>query len=327
MKTYENLNQLKNTKSVCLIAHIEPDPDALASMVVFRDFLKSYFKIKKVDIFAEHQSMSDNLKEILETVKINPNCSNYETAIMMDCPNTDRLGIYKPLFEQAKHKIVIDHHATNNNDGEINIVDICSSTCEIVYSIIKYFRYQLSTAQQGKLYAGIITDTNNFSVGAIKNRTFEIVGEFAENIDREAIYKAFLANNTQKSMQLLSIAIQNIVSFEHGQIIITHITLEDAERHKAQHIDMCGIVNQIASINSAKLICFIEPRNNKYYVSMRAKRGYDVSQIAKSNGGGGHIGAAAYISDKSLKETEQQILQDFRENLSNVKPVTVKIFK
>ena len=327
MKTYENLNQLKNTKSVCLIAHIEPDPDALASMIVFRDFLKHHFQIPVVDIFSEHKTRTDSLQEILGEIEINKQSTFYETAIMMDCPNTDRLGEYKQLFEKAKQTIVIDHHATNNYDGNINIVEICSSTCEIVYSILNYFNYALTSSQQGKLYAGIITDTNNFTVGALTNRTFKIVSNFAENIDRESIYKAFLANNTEKSMKLLSIAIQNIESYENKQIIITHITHEDAKLNLAEHIDMCGIVNQIASINTAKLICFIEPRNNKYYVSMRAKKGYDVSEIAKRHGGGGHVGAAAYISDKSLSNTKQEILEEFNENLTKFKPEKLKLFR
>ena len=112
---------------------------------------------------------------------------------MMDCPNTDRLGIYKNLFLDAKLKIVIDHHATNNYDGDINIVELCSSTCEIVYNILNSFNFEISKANQGKLYAGLITDTNNFTVGKITNTTFKIASEFTDNINREEIYKAFLS--------------------------------------------------------------------------------------------------------------------------------------
>ncbi len=327
MNTYRNLKSITNSKSVCLIAHTDPDPDALASMVVFQDFLKSHLKIEKVNLFAECKNLSEKLKEILEDTQININETNYETAIMMDCPNSDRLGKYKSLFENAKNKVVIDHHATNNYSGNINIVELCSSTCEIVYSILKSFNYETNSKQQGKLYAGIITDTNNFIVGALTNRTFKFVSEFAENIDRELIYRTFLANNSTKSMKLLALAIKNIQAFENNQIIITHLTKEDVNRHNAEHNDMCGIVNQIASINSAKLVCFIEPKNNLYYASMRAKKGYDVSKIATQHGGGGHIGAAAFVSNKSLEETQQLVLQEFKKHFASVKPKNIKVFR
>ena len=45
MTKYSQLEELKNAKSVCIISHIDPDADALSSMVVFRDFIKSHFKI------------------------------------------------------------------------------------------------------------------------------------------------------------------------------------------------------------------------------------------------------------------------------------------
>lgn len=327
MKTYEILNQLIKSKSVCIIAHIDPDPDALSSMVVLRDFIKNHFKIKTVDIFAEFQNITNSAKEILGNVPINTNFVEYDTAIMLDCPNTQRIGKYVSLFENSKTKIVIDHHATNNYDGDINIVEICSSTCEIVYSILKYFNHKISTENQGKIYAGILTDTNNFTVGAFGKRTFQIASEIAENIEIDAIYRAFLANNTKKTMKLLAKAIENMSSFENDKIIISYITHEQANELNANHVDMCGIVNQIATINTAKLICFIEPRNGAYYASMRAKKNYDVSQIAKNNGGGGHIGAAAFIAKGSLEELINLILDEFKQQLSSVKEKPSKLFK
>ncbi len=48
---------------------------------------------------------------------------------------------------------------------------------------------------------------------------------------------------------------------------------------------------------------------------MRAKNGYDVSNIAKSMGGGGHVGAAAFTSTLTLNELQDLILIKFREEL------------
>ena len=326
MKKYESLNVISNVKSVCLISHIEPDPDALASLVVFREFIKNHFKVKTVDIFAQTHGLSDTVSKILDKVSLNNKPKKYNMAIMIDCPNSDRLGEYKYLFENANCKIVIDHHATNDYSGDINIVEICSSTCEIISEILNEFKYKLSPSQQGKLYSGIITDTNNFSVGYISARTFKIVSELAPNININTIYRTFLANKTLKNLQLQAFAINNIVTFEHNQIVITHLTHEDAKRLKATHNDFHGIVNHIATVNTAKLICFIEPRDDVYYVSMRAKNGYDVSKIAKENGGGGHVGAAAFETNLDLKTIEQNVLTSFRKELENRKIKKEKLF-
>ena len=86
-------------------------------------------------------------------------------------------------------------------------------------------------------------------------------------------------------------------------------------------------MNKISSINTAKLSCLIKPKNNAYYVSMRAKEGYNVASIAKAYGGGGHIGSAAFMSNKPLKEIEQIILTEFRKQLYSFKPISKKLFQ
>lgn len=327
MINYSELNILNNVKSVCLISHITPDPDAISSMVVLGEFIEKHFNVETVDLFAEATNLSDGLLEILDDKNLNRNTlEKYDIAIMMDAPNIDRLGCFKPLFTNANHRIVIDHHATNNFPGDINIVEICSSTCEIVYSILKEFNFKLSKEQMGKLYAGIITDTNNFVVGEITEKTFNIASEFTNFINREAIYKAFLANNTLKNMQLLSLAIENLSSYEHNQIIITHITLEQAKKYNTTHDNYCGLINKIATINSSKLVCLIEPQDDIFYVSMRAKSDYDVSVIAKKYGGGGHVGAAAFTSTLSLEEIHEIILNEFRTQLTKTKSKKIKLF-
>lgn len=326
MKIYNKLNILNNSKSVCLLTHINPDADALCSAVVLREFIKTYFNITTVDIFAECSSIPNNYLEILGKVKLNKKPKTYNTAIMMDCPNSDRLGIYKTLFEKSKNKIIIDHHATNNNSGDINIVENVSSTCEIIYKILKHFKFKISEENQGKLYAGIITDTNNFSVGNITSTTFKIASEVNNSINRENIYNNFLANNSLKNMQLLSLAIQNIVSFDHGQIIISHISHEEAKKFKTSFDDYYGIINKLATISSAKFICFIKPKDNIYYVGMRARKGANVATIAKLNGGGGHNGAAAFTSELSLREIEETVLTAFREELSKTSILNNKLF-
>ena len=331
MKKYDCLNTLIGTKSVCIIGHVNADPDALSSMVVLKDILKSVFKISKIDLFSDSPVIGDNLLEILGSNKLYTNLSEirvkkYEVCVVLDSPNLDRLGCFKFLYNNATKTINIDHHATNLAIAQTNIIENSSSCCEIVYNIAKHFKYSLSTEQKGKLYAGIITDTNNFTVGNFDDKTFKICSDITKNIDKKAIYNAFLSNNTLKTMQLLSLAINNIASFNHNQIIISHISHEEAKQQKATHEDLCKIINQLATINTAKLTCFIEPRDNHYYVSMRAKESFDVAKIAKVHGGGGHIGAAAFLSNLSLKETEQLILTEFREQLSSVKPKFKRIF-
>lgn len=315
----EIVKHFVNAKSTAIIAHISPDADALCAMVLLRNFLMKTLHVKNVDLFAECDEVAENYLPILSGIKLNKKIKHYHTAIVLDCPNLARTGKYSEIYENAKQKIVIDHHDTNNFKADVKIVKHISSTCEILYPILKKSGHNFSAFDYGLVYAGIITDTNNFAVGAMNKNTFKIASECYPHINQPAIYDNFFSFNSMRNLRLLSIAIENIVTFQHGKIIITHISKEEARRNKAGENDYVGIINHLATITGNELVCFIYPKGDCYYVSMRAKRGFDVAIIAKSHGGGGHIGASAYLSQESLQKIEQDILQDFTNQILNAK--------
>ena len=327
MNNYDIFKNLNNQKSICLISHISPDADALASMVVLKEFLLQQFNFNSVDIFAQETDSLDFYKSIIENNDINIIKKDYDIAIMLDSPNKERLGIYKTFFESACFKIVIDHHATNNFEGDINIVDFCSSTCEIIYSILSYYNYEISNKNKGKIYAGIITDTNNFTVGNFNSRTLKIASEIIDHVNKDEIYNHFLSNNTPQQMELLSQSIQNLKLIENNQIILSHISSQDIDNIHATQNDCSGIVNKLATISNSKLVCFIYPVNDiEHYVSLRAKNGYNVSIIAKKYGGGGHTGASAFLSTLTINDIEKLIEEEFKQQLKTFTVSTKSLF-
>ena len=325
MDSFKKLKKIKNANSVCLIAHIDPDADALSSMVIMQDFLMDKFKIGCVDIFAQGK-IPDNCLEILGGKNINDEPKQkYDIAIIMDCPNLDRVGRYVDLYNSADVKVNIDHHATNEFKDCILYFDVVSSTCEIVYDILTYYGYKFSPSQLGKIYAGLLTDTDGFSVGAINSNTYKVASACADVVKVEQIYTNFLKHKTLLNQQLYAKAINNIKEYKQG-FLITYLSKEDYKELKAEEGDDFGIANQLNSIHTSKLICFITPKGNNWYVSFRAKNGYDVSLIAKSFGGGGHKGAAAYISNKGLEAIIRDVERVFKKQLKEIVVVKEKLF-
>lgn len=325
MDSFKKLKKIKNANLVCLIAHMDPDADALSSMVIMQDFLIEKFKISCVDIFAEG-NIPDNCLEIIEDKIIDPQPKqNYDAAIIMDCPNLDRVGRYASLYQNAAIKINIDHHATNIFKDCISYFDVVSSSCEIVYDLLSYYGYKFSSAQLGKIYAALLTDTDGFSVGAINSNTYKIASACADVVKVEDVYTNFLKHNTLLNQQLYAKAISNTKEYKEG-FLITYIKKEQLDELKAKEEDEFGIANQLNSIYTSKLICFISPKGNNWYVSFRAKKGYDVSLIAKKFGGGGHQGAAAFVSSKSLDVIVKDVEKAFKQQLKNVAVVEEKLF-
>ena len=326
MKNYKSLEMLKQANKVCIISHIDPDADALCSMVVLGNILKDKYKLKSIDLFAETENIADNYKEIIQNVRYNPECSDYDVAIMIDCPNTDRISCYEPLFDNAKTRIVIDHHDTNKHQGDINIVEVCSSACEIVFAIGEELKYKFTKADYAMVYAGLITDTGNFSVGRISPRTFVTASKCVEHVDYERLYRNFFSNNTVKNTMLYALAINNMKTYCDDRIVITHINKNEAKKYDVVADDYTGIINRLATIGKSRLVAFIHPKKGEYYVSMRARLGYDVSKIAVSHGGGGHVGAAAYLAKGSVDAIEKEMKKLFEEELNSKQEIKENLF-
>ena len=308
MNNYKPLKQLKKFKSVCLIGHLSPDTDDFASLVCFKHFLESKFKLANVDIFAEYNKVSNSLQAIISNTKINPTPKQYDCAVMMDCPNTERLGKFKDLFVNAPYKIVIDHHATNDFCGDINIVENISSTCEIIFKIMRQFKYTPTDDEYEKLYCGILADTNGFAVGNFDEQTFKIAAECSKHVNVKKCYKQSLVNKSLANMQMLAVAILNVEQFENNKIVFTKILNND---------ELYGISNQLNGIEDAKIICVYSNRGSANYVSFRTKDDYDISKLAKSYGGGGHPGAAAFITDLSYTDIKTELLPKLKKILKS----------
>lgn len=322
---YTQIEKIKDAKKICLISHLEPDADALCSMIVFKNFLLAKFNAK-VDIFAEFEHLPHSYDCLTENQNLNPEPDDYDFAVMLDAPKSERLGKYESLFKNCINQLVVDHHSTNEFDKRQNIVEVVSSTCEIVYKILKENDYNFSKADFGMIYAGIITDTNNLTVGALNQHTFEIVGDCVQNVEFYPIYENFMLNNTLQNMQILANVILNCKCYNQNKILISHFSKEQAEAINATQDSYIGIINRLSTINGARLIAFIYPKGDEYYVSMRGRAGANVGNIAKQNGGGGHDGAAAYMSTQKLEDIEKYLLKEFENVLSKTDTKLTKLF-
>ena len=315
MKKYQELNILKDSKNVCIIGHLNADTDALCSMVCLREFLLSNFENLNVYLATDTDVIQNNYLAIIDNISLNDFPKEIDTAISIDCPNINRLGKYSNVFSEAKTKIVIDHHLTNTNFGDINIVEVNSSSCEIVYNIMKENNFEISNQILGKLYAGVITDTMNFTVGTLTDTTFEIASLASKTIDIQSIYDNFLNHHSLTNIKLLAESIKNLNCYNDGKINISYIKRRTIKKLKASFDEYTGIINRLASIQNNLMTCLIEPKGNVYYVSMRGKRGYNVGAIAKKYGGGGHAGAAAFDTSLGLKKIKKLIKEEFTQLL------------
>ena len=100
----------------------------------------------------------------------------------MDTAKAKRVNIDGKLEAIPNAKVLnIDHHTTNTQYGDWNWVEgDASSSCELIYLLIKALGCQVTPTIATLIYAGIHSDTQGFSLANTTNRSLRVAAELAE---------------------------------------------------------------------------------------------------------------------------------------------------
>ena len=93
---------------------------------------------------------------------------------------------------------------------------------------------------------------------------------------------------------------------------------EDFEKAKIDENGAGDIVTLPAKIVGVEVGAYIRTRGDAFKVSLRSNELVDVSKIAESYGGGGHIRAAGFSSELSIDELKASVKKSLQEALLKV---------
>lgn len=323
------LSDIKHSKNIAIFTHMIPDADALASAVALKKLIKSNLVNQEgeqiVDIFFDYDEIGETNSVIIKGVVHNyQRCNTYDLGIALDCASKSRLGKYEELFDSCANKINIDHHLTNDNYADNNLIFKTSSTCEALYIVAQVKGYEIPDDVCSLIYSGIITDTNNLSQGNITINTHKIIAELLErNINLDALNEHFFKNNAVSKAMLLKKALQSLRFYDNDRLAIMKLTSQDLASVDANFDDTVGIVDHGIGIKGVDIaVLIIKKDDNSYYVSLRGKNNINVANIATSLGGGGHEHMSAFqyednynaMFDKLMQECQQELEKNSPEN-------------
>ncbi len=284
------LNELEQG-SICILLHVNADPDALGSAAAL-SLAFSRMCIGSVE------GLSKNGKQLQKILNIDviekPDISQYDRIIVVDTASPERLGEYQ---DQLKNPIVIDHHLKGNKwDTDYTYIDDTRSSCaEIIYQILKLGQKEITHKIGLALCAGILTDSGKFNYA--DSNTFKIFSNIMDeaNISMEDVLSIFSdEHETDYSRRISRLKGAQRLKFEtfKGFIIATsYIGSFEAS--------VCGAI-----LNLGADCAFVgSQREDEFRISGRANQsiirsglhlGDLFNEISRENGceGGGHDGAA-----------------------------------
>lgn len=316
MSVLEKIKEkIEAAHNILILTHENPDGDAVGSSLGFMHALKKIGKQVTV-LIPKINNMYSFLPGFSEIKHEIENVEDFDLCIALDSSDTERLFICKPYFEKIEHTIVIDHHITNQNFGDVNYVNaVASSTCQNLIIVLAAMEIAINKEMAECIYTGILTDTGGFRYNT-QSETFEFAAMLLETgIDISKIYRIVFDTTTEKRTRLLSRALDRLEILEDGKIAFTYITTQDVDELQNEDGDHENIVNYGRNISGVEVSIFAREKDGRYKISLRANEYVDVSQIASKYAGGGHLRAAGLEMAMPLEQVKQTLVEEIKKQL------------
>jgi phosphoesterase RecJ-like protein len=249
-----------------------------------------------------------------------PKEEKHDLGIIVDLDATDRLGTTEPYFAACETTIVVDHHVPHQAPGNIRIVDTgAAATAAILTKLFLAIEANITPAMATCLLTGIVTDTGSFRFRNTTAESFVLAGHLlACGADINQISEEIFQSKPAAAARLLGMVLERMHLEADDRIAWSTIHLIDFEHTGSRDEDTEGFVNELLSIESVQIAVLArETKPNVIRVSLRSRRGFDVAEVARQFGGGGHKNAAGCTLDGEIEPAVKILVERLKQCLAS----------
>lgn len=305
---------IRDNDRFLIISHVNPDGDttssALATALMLEQTGKSYVIVNEGETPVKFGFLP-RFKHILNLSIEDPD-EIFSSVIAVDAADSLRMGNVRHLFADGAEILNIDHHPTNDRFGTYNVIRTdAAATAEIMFELLQAGELQCTEELATCIYTGLLTDTGGFRYSNTTPNVMEIASKLLHyGVRPGEIAERCLEEITIEHIQILRRSLQTLTLTHHSLVASLQVTYADLVETGATTEDASGLVNYSRNIEGVEVgLSFCEQEPGIIKVSFRARSRVDVSQIAKSFGGGGHAKAAGCTLRGSLAEIQEQVLE------------------
>lgn len=298
--------------------HIDPDPDALGSVLALARMLQH---LGKDAVAASPDPVPDMFQflpgagSILLPDQVE---GPFDALVVVDCA-PDRIGKLAPWRKRVGVVINIDHHGTNPRQEPLHWVEPeAAAVGEMVYKLSQVMGVPVDQQMATCLYAAIMTDTGSFRFSNTRAETFAIASDLVQRgADPAAIAGKIYEERPWSHLKLLALALATLDRSADGRVAWVSVTRKMMEEAGAGADELDGLVQFPRMARGVEVaLLFRELPTGDTRVSFRSRTRVDVSRLAEELGGGGHARAAGAFVKAPLQEAIPLVLDRVREHLS-----------
>lgn len=243
----------------------------------------------------------------------------YDLIIGLDASDPSRYGdAYHPERYPGIPLLVIDHHVTNEGFGTVNLIDPqAAATAEMLVALISELGVALDARIATCLLAGLLADTLGFRTANTRPETLTVAMRLIEaGASLTELTHQLFESKSLASLRVLGRALAEM-QFD-SRILWTEISQATLRECGATPGDASGIVNVLSSVRDAEVaVVFRERPDGSVDVGMRSAPGINLAPIALRLGGGGHPQAAGCLLPGPLPAARERVLEELRRSLES----------
>lgn len=313
----EARRRIEEAERILVASHVGPDGDAVCSTLGLGLALQERGKSVQM-VLSDGVSEGFNHLQGIEQIVTRPN-GEVDLVIAVDAADQERLGA--AIDGLGPVHINLDHHITNTQFGEINLVDVDSvAVCALLAEHLEELGLAFSKPVVDALFTGMLTDTLGFRTSNMTPKALRLAADLLDRgAEMQPLYEKALLRRSLEAMRYWGAGLSKI-QMEDG-LLWTTLTLEDRKATGYQQSDDAELINALAATQGAHVtVLFIEHGPKDVKVSWRSRGEYDVASLASEFGGGGHRAASGASVEGSLKDVQDRVLAATRALLLAAQP-------
>ena len=300
-----------------LTCHQSPDGDALGSTLALHHLCRSQGRASRAtwsepfEVAPHYRFLPglDLCTKPADTPKEPP------VVVTFDCGSLRRLGdMAEPASWAREHGclVVVDHHATNDRFGSLNVVDErAAATVVLVHRLAQRLGWPLTPDVAQCLYTGLVTDTGRFTHATTTPQVFALAEELASfGLPIASMTRQLFESHRLAYLHLAGEALARARLVPDLSLVCTWVTQEDLDRHGVAVDEVEGLIDLVRRTAEAEVACVAKQAEDGVRVSLRSvthqdggrEWGIDVGAVATRLGGGGHRYAAGFTMPGSVHD-------------------------
>ena len=296
---------IRESGTIAICSHRNPDPDTIGSNLALAVFLKRLGKevisacidpLPAACNFLPGAGCMDNTSRLPEA----------DLLISVDASSPEQLGLPDNITGPGKNHplVVFDHHRTNTGYGTLNIVfPEAAATALIIYRLfmdLGWHHADIATC----LLCGLYGDTGSFMHSNTSADCLEASADLLKKgARRDLIIKSLYKNKTPEQLYLWG-KIFSEAMLTRNDILVSALKKEDFDKLNTDQQSLAGVIDYLNMVKDSKITALLtEDGSGRIKGSLRTKReDVDLTEIAKSLGGGGHTKASGFTLEGHLKK-------------------------